>query len=75
MPGNEAGDWRVEIEAPNGELALSILTVLKVGPDGEAGVEAELIRNVTAETVVVTRADGSQVTVPFARGEGHGMNY
>ncbi|MBD3161156.1 MAG: hypothetical protein GF346_03145 [Candidatus Eisenbacteria bacterium] len=75
FPGNEAGDWRIEIVAPDGETELSIITVVKVGPDGEYGVDAELIRNVTAETVVVTRDDGSQVTVPFARGDGQGMNY
>ncbi len=74
-PGNEAGDWRVEIEAPDGETDLTFVTVIKAGPLGESGVSAEYRRNVTGEVVVIARTLGDTLTVPFPFEGDQGINY
>lgn len=69
-PSNEAGDWRVEIEAPSTGVDVSLITFIKVGPANDPELPARLIDTPTAEGVAITRAPGDTVVVVFQRGEG-----
>ena len=67
---NEAGDWRLEIQAPATGTSVTLLTVMKVGPLGEAALDVRSYDTPTGEAVAIARAPGDTVVVAFAKSEG-----
>ncbi len=67
---NEAGDWRVEIEAPTSETDVTFLTVMRVGARGGAPVNVRHLETDTGDAVAIARAPGDTVVVGFRKGTG-----
>jgi hypothetical protein len=75
-PGNETGDWRIEVETPAGGESVEFLTVLHIAPRGDPGVDALHLETTTGEAVAVVKTPGDTVYVGFAKGDGlEGVDY
>ena len=69
-PSNEAGDWRVEIEAPATGTQVTFLTVMRVGARNSAPVHVRHLETDTGDAVAIARAPGDTVVVGFRKGTG-----
>jgi hypothetical protein len=69
-PSNEAGDWRVEIEAPSTGTEVTFLTVMRIGARGAARINVRHLESETGDAVAIARAPGDTVVVGFRKGTG-----
>jgi hypothetical protein len=69
-PANEAGDWRLEIEAPATGTDVTFLTVMRVGARGAAPIDVRHYETDTGDAVAIARAPGDTVVVGFRKGTG-----
>lgn len=69
-PSNEAGDWRVELEAPATGTDVTFLTVLRVGAHGAPSLSVIHRETETGDAVVIARAAGDTVVVAFKKESG-----